>query len=367
MAVRNFFFNNIIDVENIKIGNGQPTLFIAEIGSNFDGDLQRAKDLIYAAKEAGAQVAKFQHYSAETLVSDAGFKTLKINSSHQKKWKQSVFETYKKASLNPDWTFELYETCKKAKIIFMTSPYSIELAHYVEKYVPAFKIGSGDITWHEEIECIAKKKKPIFLATGASTLKEVISSVNIISKYNKDLILMQCNTNYTNSPDNYNYLNLSTIKLFCSKFKGVITGLSDHTQNDQAVLASVAMGAKVIERHFTDSTSRNGPDHSFSTDIISWKKMILKVRELEVMLGDGIKRIEDNEKYTVIVQRRALYAKCDIKKGKKILRKHLIPLRPCPSVNSIPANFINNVIGKKVCRDISAGEILTLDLFLRKK
>jgi sialic acid synthase SpsE len=364
MTISKKSFNSVIDVKNIKIGEGHPTFFIAEIASNFDGDLQRAKDLIYAAKEAGADVAKFQHYSANTLVSDVGFKNLKTNSSHQASWKHSVFETYKKASLNPEWTLDLYETCKKAKIIFMTSPYSIELVDYVDKFVSAFKIGSGDITWHEEIEYIAKKQKPVFLATGASSLQEVISSVEVISKYNKNLVLMQCNTNYSNSPDNYNYLNLLNLKTFSSIFKGVITGLSDHTQNDQVVLASVALGAKVIERHFTDSTSRNGPDHLFSTDIVSWKRMVSKVRELEIMLGDGIKRIESNEKETAIVQRRAVYAKSCVKKGEKILREHLIPLRPCPSINAIPANFINNVIGKIAIKDILIGELLTKEHFV---
>jgi N-acetylneuraminate synthase len=352
-------FKSIVDIKNLEIGEGKRTLFIAEIASNFDGDLNRAKDLIFAAKEAGADVAKFQHYSAETLVSDYGFKNLKINNSHQNSWKKSVFETYKKASLNPEWTLELYETCKKAKIIFMTSPYSIELADYVERFVPAFKIGSGDITWHEEIEHIAKKKKPIFLATGASSLVEVIAAVNIISKHNTKLVLMQCNTNYTNSFQNLNYLNLKTLTTFKSIFPGIITGLSDHTQNDQAVLASVALGAKVIERHFTDSVSRRGPDHSFSTDVVSWKKMVSKVRELEKMLGDGTKKVENNEKQTIIVQRRALYAKINIKKGQKIMRKHLIPLRPHLPIKSIPANAIKDIIGKTAKKMILAGEFLT--------
>jgi len=356
-------FKSTINIKNLEIGEGKQTLFIAEIASNFDGDLKRAKDLIYAAKDAGADVAKFQHYSAETLVSDYGFKNLGINNSHQSSWKKSVFETYKKASLNLDWTHELYETCKKAKIIFMTSPYSIELVDYVERFVPAFKIGSGDITWHEEIEHIAKKKKPVFLATGAASLDEVIKSVNIISKYNKKLVLMQCNTNYTNSVQNLNYLNLKTLITFKSIFPGIITGLSDHTQNDQVVLASVALGAKVIERHFTDSTRRKGPDHSFSTDIVSWKKMVSKVRELEIMLGDGVKRVEYNEKQTIIVQRRALYAKTDIKKGEKIMRKHLIPLRPHLPMKSIPVNAISDIIGKTAKKMILAGQFLTKNHF----
>lgn len=356
-------FKSIINIKNLEIGEGKRTIFIAEIASNFDGDLSRAKDLIFAAKEAGADVAKFQHYSAETLVSDYGFKNLKINNSHQKFWKKSVFQTYKKASLSPNWTLELYEACKKAKIIFMTSPYSIELVNYVDRFVPAFKIGSGDITWHEEIEYIAKKKKPVLLATGASSLDEVIAAVNIISKHNKKLVLMQCNTNYTNSIQNLNYLNLKTLRTFKSIFPGIITGLSDHTQNDQVVLAAVALGAKVIERHFTDSTSREGPDHSFSTDVVSWKKMISKVRDLEIMLGDGIKRLENNEKETVLVQRRALYAKINIKRGQKIMRKHLIPLRPHLPTKSIPANAIKDIIGKIAKKTILAGKFLTKNSF----
>ena len=238
-------FNKIIKIKKTIIGNNNPTFFIAEIASNFDGNLNKAKDLIYAAKESGAHAAKFQHYSAETLVSDLGFKKLKINSTHQKNWSSSVFETYKKAALNPDWTKELKETCNKAKIIFMTSAYSMELIDFVSPLVPAFKIGSGEITWHEQLKYVAQKNKPIFLATGASNLNEVTEAVKIISKYNKNLILMQCNTNYTNSTNNLRFLNLSIIKTFQSIFPDIITGLSDHTQNDECVIAAVALFARI--------------------------------------------------------------------------------------------------------------------------
>jgi sialic acid synthase SpsE len=350
-------FNKLIKIGKTQIGLKKPTIFIAEIGSNFDGNLNKAKDLIYAAKESGADVAKFQHYSADTLVSDTGFKKLKKNSTHQRNWKGSVFETYRKASLNPEWTRELYETCKKAKIIFMSSPYSIGLADYVSPFLPAFKIGSGDITWHEELKHIAKKKKPILLATGASNLKEVIAAVKVISKINKDLVLMQCNTSYTNSPENLKFLNLSTIKTFQSLFPNIITGLSDHTQNNDAVLAAVSMGARVIERHFTDSTKHKGPDHSFSTDIKSFKKLVTKVRDLEKMLGDGVKRVEQNEKETLVVQRRSLYAKKDINKGQKIQKDHIIPLRPCLA-GAFSADSIKDIIGKKSRINIRNGQVL---------
>ncbi len=354
-------FNSKIKVGNHLIGSNEPTFFIAEIGSNFDSDLVRAKELIFAAKEAGAHCAKFQHYNAESLVSDIGFKNLKSNSTHQNTWKGTVFETYKKASLNPEWTFELKESCDKANILFMTSPYSIELVDFVEKFVPAYKIGSGDITWLEEVEYIAKKNKPVFLATGASNITEVTEAVETIANHNENLILMQCNTNYTNSDLNFNHLNLLTLKSFKDNFPGIVTGLSDHTQNDQAVLASVALGARVIERHFTDSTDRDGPDHSFSMDFKAWEKMVSKVKDLEKMLGDGNKKVEENEKETIIVQRRALYAKKLIKKGEIIKKENLIPLRPCPAESFIPVNQINKISGKKAIKEISQGEPLKLD------
>ena len=358
-------FNKAIKIGKNYIGPKHKTMFIAEIGSNFDGNLKKAKDLIYAAKDAGADVAKFQHYTADSLVSDIGFKQFKKNFSHQKKWKGSVYDTYKKASLNKEWTKELYETCKKAKILFMTSAYSIELVDYVSRYQSAYKIGSGDITWHEELIHIAKKKKPVLLATGASTLKEVIAAVKLISKYNKNLVLMQCNTNYTNSIQNLKYLNLSTIRNFQSIFPNIVTGLSDHTQNDDAVLAAVALGASVIERHFTDSTKNVGPDHSFSTDIKAFKKLVNRVRDLESMLGDGIKRIEKNEKETVIVQRRSLFAKNNIKKGKKIKKSDVIPLRPYIS-SALSADLIKDIIGRKSNIDIPKGHILKKKYFYKK-
>ena len=160
-------------IENKEINQNSETYFIADIAANHDGDIERAKDLIYLAAESGANAAKFQHFQAKTIVSDFGFKSLKQNLAHQKSWKKSVYEVYEDASVNLDWTQILVETCSKAKIAFFTTPYSLEVIDFIDKYVPAFKIGSGDITWHALIEKVAKKKKPYILATGASSFEEV--------------------------------------------------------------------------------------------------------------------------------------------------------------------------------------------------
>ena len=176
-----------------QIGGNYPTYFIADIAANHDGDLDRAKKLINLAAGCGANAAKFQHFEAETIVSDYGFKDLGSQQSHQSNWKKSVFEVYKDASIGSSWTPILKEECDKAGIDFFTSPYSFELSvDHVDKYVPAYKIGSGDITWHGIIEYI-KKNKPLILASRASTLEEVQNAVSKALKINDDIAL-QCNT-----------------------------------------------------------------------------------------------------------------------------------------------------------------------------
>ena len=165
--------NSVIEIHGKKIGKDFSTYFIADIAANHDGDLERAKDLIYLCAEAGADAAKFQHFTANTIVSDYGFKSLGSQQSHQKKWKKSVFDIYKDASLNQNWTPILKETCDKAGITFFTSPYSFELVDKVDNFLSAYKIGSGDITWLDIVDYIASKKKPVFLATGASNIDEV--------------------------------------------------------------------------------------------------------------------------------------------------------------------------------------------------
>ena len=298
---------------NFKIGSSSigaefPTYFIADIAANHDGNLSKAKDLINKCANAGANAAKFQHFSAETIVSDYGFKSMGGQFSHQKSWKKSVFEVYKDASLNLDWTETLKETCDNAGIDFFTSPYSIELVDYVDKFIPAFKIGSGDLTWHEIVSHISKKNKPVILATGASDFSEVKETVEIIEKENKEIVLMQCNTNYTGSDENFNFINLNVINEYKRYFPNCILGLSDHTPGHTTVLGSISLGARVIEKHFTDDNKRVGPDHKFAMNPKTWKKMITESRKIELALGNGEKTIERNESETVIAQRRSIRA-----------------------------------------------------------
>ncbi len=351
--MKNFFINKN------SIGQNSKVYFIADIAANHDGNLNRAKKLIKLCAKAGANAAKFQHFKAETIVSDNGFKKIgKI--THQKNWQDSVFKVYKKASINLNWTKELQKECKKYKIDFLTAPYDLNYVDYVDKYIPAYKIGSGDITWKEILIKIAKKNKPVLLATGASSFADVKNAFECIYKFNKKVVIMQCNTNYTNSNENFKFINLNVLKKYKEYFKAkAILGLSDHTPGHSTVLGSVVLGARVIEKHFTDDNNRKGPDHLFSMNPRSWKEMVKNCRELELSIGDGVKKIENNEKQSSIVQRRGVWIKKNLRKGDKLNIKDCDFLRPCPK-NSISPFDINKYIGKKLKRNLPKNSLLTL-------
>tara|TARA_B100000989_G_C19526808_1_gene467344 strand:- start:1755 stop:2825 length:1071 start_codon:yes stop_codon:yes gene_type:complete len=340
-----------------KIGKNCPTYFIADIAANHDGNLDKAIELINKAALAGADAAKFQHFSAETIVSDYGFKSLGGQLSHQAKWKKSVFEVYKDASIPLEWTSKLKKECQKNNIEFLTSPYSIKLVDFVNPYLEAFKIGSGDITWHEIIEHIASKGKPYIIATGASKENEVNEIINLASKINDKICIMQCNTNYTASDKNFRFINLNYLKYLKNKFPKLILGLSDHTHGHSTVLGAITLGAKVIEKHFTLSNELDGPDHKFSMTPKTWKEMIDRSKELELSLGDGIKKIEDNENETVVLQRRSIRVNKHLNKNHIIQREDLNVLRPCPE-NAIIPRDINKVIGKRINKKLIKDEIL---------
>lgn len=347
----------VLNISGTLIGEHHPTYFIADIAANHDGDLERAKDLIFKAAEAGADAAKFQHFQAKTIVSDTGFKNLGGQQSHQAKWKKSVFEVYQDASVPLMWTQALQETCTKAGITFFTSPYDKALVDHIDPYVPAFKIGSGDITWLEIIEHIASKQKPYIIASGASSMDEVDRAVQAALKINSQLALLQCNTNYTASLENFKYIQLNVLKCYRAMYPQMVLGLSDHTLGHTTVLGAVALGARMIEKHFTDDTSRDGPDHGFSMSPKAWRDMVDATRELENAMGNGIKRVEENEKQTAVLQRRSVRVTADLAAGTCLMPEHLTVLRPCPQ-GAISAADLSLVAGKVLQREVRQGEHL---------
>jgi sialic acid synthase SpsE len=347
-----------IKIDGKKIGDNHPCFIIAEIGSNFDGDINRAKKLIDLSIKCGADAVKFQCFKAESIVSKEGFENLKSN--FQAKWDKSVFEVYKNAEFPREWNKELFEYSKKKGIIYFSSPYDFEAVDQLDKLgIPAFKIGSGDITWLEIIEHIAKKNKPIILGTGASTIEEIKKAIKVIgSTGNNKIIVMQCVTNYPTSFESANIKAMQTLK---DKF-GYLVGYSDHTPGYIVSLGSVALGACIIEKHFTDDKTRKGPDHPYAMDGNDFKLMVENIRLLEKSMGTPIKTLYPEEKETVILQRRCIRAKQNILNGTKINKKMLDVLRPAPK-SSLPPYKINEIIGKTTKKKINKGEVINLEMF----
>ena len=349
--------NNEIQLGNRKVGINHAPYFIADIAANHDGDLERAKLLIELAAESGAHAAKFQHFRASTIVSRKGFFDLGRKIAHQQKWLKDVYQVYEEAQVPWEWTESLAAHARSCGIDFFTAPYDLEAIDFVDQFVIAYKVGSGDIDWIEEIEYMASKKKPMIIATGASSIEDVDRAVNSMQSLKAPLVLMQCNTNYTGIIENLEFLNLNVLKQYANRYENLVLGLSDHTPGFVSVLGSIALGARVIEKHFTDDTERIGPDHGFSLDPSAWREMVKLSSSLFKALGDGEKKIEKNELDSSIVQRRALRFRNDLKAGDIITRQDIIPLRPAP-MGSIKPHEMNDIIGKRVITSVSRDELV---------
>ena len=346
-----------LKIGNTLIGDQHPTWFIADIAANHDGSLERALQLIHLAAEAGADAAKFQNFRGPEIVSDYGFSHMNAQVSHQAKWKKTVTQVYDDASVPFDWTPILKEECDKVGIIYFSAPYDFGAIDMLDSFVPAYKIGSGDITWIEACLRMARKGKPVLLATGASTIGDVQRAVDAILPVNPQLVLMQCNTNYTAADGNFDSIHLNVLKTYRQMWPNLILGLSDHTHGHATVLGAVALGARVVEKHFTDDNHREGPDHAFAMNPTSWAEMVQATRQLERAMGSANKTIAENEHDTVIVQRRCLRAARDIKAGEKMTREMIDVLRPAAPGAIMPYD-INQVVGLTARQDISSGQEL---------
>ena len=197
----------------------------------------------------------------------------------------------------------------------------------------------------------------MILACGAATMDDTHRAVMAVLSVNPNVALLQCNTNYTGKVENFKYVQLNVLKSFRAMYPDMVLGLSDHTPGYAAVLGAVALGGRVIEKHFTDNTERVGPDHKFSLDPRTWRDMVDRTRELEYALGDGVKKIEENEKDTVVVQRRGLRAARDLAAGIILTDKDIVALRPCP-LDGFPPYMSDALIGKKLRHAVKSGDHL---------
>ncbi|MDE1817921.1 MAG: N-acetylneuraminate synthase family protein [Thaumarchaeota archaeon] len=347
--------NKLSSLKPVKIGNktlgkNHKCYIVAEIGSNFDGSLLQAKKLIRLAKNCGADAAKFQSFKTENLLSRKGFEK---RQGYQTRWKKSVWDVYKSAELPREWHKELNQYARKIGIHFFTSAWDFEAVDLLENInAPAIKIGSGDLTYHKLLEYAASTKKPILLATGISTMKEIEEAVKVIrSVGNNQIILLHSVVQY---PSPIEFANLKVLETLREKFK-LNVGYSDHSLGSLVALASVVLGACIIEKHFTIDPTLSGPDHPHAMDPKSFKEMVQSIRLLEKAIGDGIKKIEPIEQETRIIMRRGIWTTRKISKGEKFTKGNVMALRPAIGISASEYDF---VIGKVARRSYQPFEAL---------
>lgn len=335
------------------VGDGCPTYVIAEIGSNFDGSFERAKYLIDLAKKAGCDAAKFQSFKADKIVSKSAFS---MKTSFQAKWDKPVYDVYQGAEFPRKWHKDLRDYCHKSKIEFFSSPYDIEAVELLEELdIPAYKIGSGDVNHLELLEYIAKKGRPMIIGTGASTIGEVETAVETVrATGNEDLILLQCITNY---PSPFEDAHIRAMVTLRQAFETLV-GYSDHTPGSVVPLGAVALGACLIEKHFTCDKTRKGPDHPFAMDYEDMSSMVRDIRNLEKALGTGKKRVEPSERETVVLQRRGLVAARDLAKGAKLTTANVTSLRPHKGLKPTEKGY---VLGRKLKKGLKKGDPIAME------
>ncbi len=338
---------------------------IAEAGVNHNGDVAIAKRMIDAAKDAGADAVKFQTYRAEKLVTDSARKAayqIETTGSHE-----TQLAMLKRFELSADDFQELFQYCTKRKIEFISTPFDEESADMLETIgMKIFKIPSGEITNKPLIQHIAGKGKPIILSTGMSYLEEVEKAVEWINNVEKTThsgisvsgypfkrspVLLHCVSTY---PTEFGDVNLRAMKTMEDVFH-LPVGFSDHTAGIEAAIASVALGASVIEKHFTLDRTMEGPDHRASLEVAELKAMIKAIRNIEIALGDGVKRPVSNELNVRQTARRSLVSAREIKRGSIVCTDDITIKRPgC----GIKPEYIESVIGMETLRDMEVDVVI---------
>ncbi|MDL0103874.1 N-acetylneuraminate synthase [Campylobacter felis] len=326
-------------------------LIIAEAGVNHNGDLNLAKKLIEQAAKAGADIVKFQTFKAEDCVSIKA-KKAKYQLENTAK-DESQLEMIKKLELSREAHFELMKHCKKHNIAFLSTPFDLESVAFLQSLnLSYFKIPSGEITNLPYLKAVARCKKKVLLSTGMANLAEIEAALEILRKNGtRDITLLHCTTEY---PAPFEEVNLNAIKTLKEAFK-LKVGYSDHTKGIVAALGAVALGAVVIEKHFTLDKTMEGPDHKASLEPSELKELCEGIRTLEKALGNGIKKASKSEAKNIIIARKSLVAKCEIKKGDKFSEQNLTTKRPG---SGISAMRYEEYLGKRALKTYKKDELI---------
>ncbi|EAI9131569.1 N-acetylneuraminate synthase [Campylobacter upsaliensis] len=326
-------------------------LIIAEAGVNHNGDINLAKKLIEQAAKAGADVVKFQTFKANSCVSVSAKKAKYQLETTAKE--ESQLEMIQKLELSYESHFELMKHCKKHGIAFLSTPFDLESVEFLKGLdLPYFKIPSGEITNLPYLKAVAKCKKKVLLSTGMANLGEIEAALTILRKNGtRNITLLHCNTEY---PTPFEDVNLNALKTLKEAFK-LEVGYSDHTEGIVASLGAVALGAVVIEKHFTLDKTMEGPDHRASLEFEELRALCKGIRELEKALGSGIKKASKSEAKNKIIARKSLVAKREIQKGEKFSIENLTTKRPG---SGISAMRYEEYLGKRALKTYKKDELI---------
>ncbi|EKP04877.1 MULTISPECIES: N-acetylneuraminate synthase [Leptospira] len=332
------------------------TLIIAEAGVNHNGDLELARKLIDVAANAGADIVKFQTFEAERLVTKSAKKADYQNTIHDNTT-ESQYEMLKKLELSKENHEKLIQHCKQTGIEFLSTAFDLQSLAFLEQLnLSRYKIPSGEITNLPYLQKIGSSGKPIILSTGMSTLGEIESALLVLETTGAkrgEITVLHCNTEY---PTPYSDVNLSAMKSIADAFK-IKVGYSDHTSGIEISIAAVALGASVIEKHFTLDRSLPGPDHKASLEPNELKGMVRSIRNVELSLGDGIKKPSSSEFKNISIARKSIVAASSIKAGEIFTRENLTAKRPGDGISPMR---LNEVIGLKAKREFFEDELIDL-------
>lgn len=336
-----------------QIGEGAPAYIIAEMSGNHAGSIERAKDIIYAAKECGADCIKIQTYTADTMTIDCDNPYFQITEGT---WEgENLYKLYQKAFTPWEWQEELSQEAKKVGIDFLSTPFDQTSVDFLEKLeLPFYKVASFELVDIPLLEYIASKKKPIVMSTGMGTLEEIEEAVQAIyGQGNHDLALMKCSSAY---PAKREQMNLRTIRDMQERFH-VPVGLSDHSMGSFSATTAVALGASIIEKHFCLSRTIKNPDCTFSMEPHEFKQMVEEIREVEKALGKVTYGVSKQEEYNTRF-RRSLFVVKDIAKGEELTTENIRSIRPS---NGLKPKYMKDVLGKKANKPLAKGTPLSFE------
>ena len=340
-------------IGNQPVGPDEPTFVIAEAGSNHNGDLSTAKELIDVAVNAGADAVKFQTFRAEDMYVEDSGKVEYLDDD------RSIYEIIESMEMPHEWIPELHEYSVERDIYFLSTPFDERSAELLSEYVPAWKVASYTSSHHPFLRELADTDKPIIMSTGAHELSEVRESVDVLESAGvSGLALLQCVAAY---PTPLEEINVRVVETLVDEF-GVPAGLSDHTLDPTAApVAAVALGASVVEKHFTLDKSMEGPDHQFALEPDQLSEMVAAIRDTETALGTAKKSILEVESELHDKARRAVHAVEDVAAGEEFTAENVKVLRPGEREAGLPPKFYDKILGKVAACDVPQNSGLQWD------